>query len=222
MARLLAGVRAVAFDLDGTLVDSAPDIAAAANATLAFLGMQPVPEARVALAIGDGVDAMIERTITASIGAAPSPEALSAGIARFREEYARRPYVSSRVYPGVAEGLDALAARRLPLACVTNKASRFTAEVLERSGLAPRLAFACCADAPERRKPRPDLLLEACTRLSIAPRELLFVGDSQIDVAAARAAGCPVVAVDYGYRQGKPVLALGADAIIASIAELAA
>jgi len=221
MARLTAGVRAVAFDLDGTLVDSAPDIAAAANAALASLGMARVAEAKVALAIGDGIDMMVERTMTESLGAAPAAELLAAGIARFRDAYARRAYVASRLYPGVAGGLDALRARGLPLACVTNKASRFTAEVLERSGLAPRLAFACCADTPERRKPRPDLLLEACARLSIAPRELLYVGDSALDVAAARAAGCPVVVVDYGYRQGKPVEALGADAIIASVAELA-
>lgn len=221
MAHLLAGVRAVAFDLDGTLVDSAPDIAAAANAALAAFGMPSVPEARVALAIGDGVDMMMERTMTESGGAAPAPDRLAAGIARFRDEYAKRAWVASRLYPGVAEGLDALRARGLPLACATNKASRFTAEVLERSGLAPRLAFACCADSLEQRKPRPDLLHEVCSRLSLAPRELLYVGDSALDVAAARAAGCPVVVVDYGYRQGKPVETLGADAIIASVAELA-
>ena len=222
MARFMEGVRAVAFDLDGTLVDSAPDIAAAANASLASLGLARVPEARVALAIGDGVDMLVERTMTESLGAAPAPELLAAGIARFRKEYARRAYVASRLYPGVADGLDALRDRGLPLACVTNKASLFTAEVLERSGLAPRLAFACCADAPEQRKPRPDLLLEACARLSVIPRELLYVGDSALDVAAARAAGCPVVVVDYGYRRGQPVEELGGDAVIASLVQLAA
>jgi phosphoglycolate phosphatase len=221
MAALLDGVRAVAFDLDGTLVDSAPDIAAAANATLESLGMSRVAEANVALAIGDGVDMLVERAMTESAGATPAPERLAAGIARFRDEYAKRAWVASRIYPGVSEGLDALQARGLPLACITNKASRFTAEVLERSGLARRFAFACCADTPERRKPRPDLLHEACARLNIDAAELLFVGDSALDVAAARAAGSPVVAVDYGYRQGKPVEALGADAVIASLVQLA-
>ena len=220
MARMPAGVRAVAFDLDGTLVDSAPDIAAAANATLAVLGMAPVPEARVALAIGDGLDMLIERTMTESAGGAPSSERLAAGIARFREEYGKRAYVASRVYPGVTEGLDALAARGLPLACVTNKASPFTKEVLERAGLASRFAFACCADSPERRKPRPDLLHEACARLGVAARELLYVGDSALDVAAARAAGCPVVLVDYGYNRGSPASEAGADAVIGSLEDL--
>jgi phosphoglycolate phosphatase len=222
MARLLEGVRAVAFDLDGTLVDSAPDIAAAANATLEAMGMRSVPEASVALAIGDGTDMLVIRTMTESNGWMPTPDRLVTGIMRFREEYARRAWVASRLYPGVAEGLDALRARGLPLVCITNKASRFTAEVLERSGLAPRLAFACCADTPEQRKPRPDLLHEACARLDIGAAELLFVGDSALDVEAARAAGSPVVVVDYGYRQGKPVETLGADAIIASLVQLAA
>ena len=221
MAQLLVGVRAVAFDLDGTLVDSAPDIAAAANATLDSLGMARVPEARVALAIGDGVDMLIERTLAESGGSAPAPDRLAAGIARFREEYAKRAWVASRLYPGVAEGLDALRARGLPLACVTNKASRFTGEVLQRAGLASRFDFVCCADTPAQRKPRPDLLHHACERFGAAPRELLYVGDSALDVAAARAAGCPVVVVDYGYRQGKPLEALGADAVIGSLADLA-
>ena len=222
MAGLLAGVRAVAFDLDGTLVDSAPDIAAAANAMLEALGMQPVPEASVALAIGDGIDMLVVRTMTESNGRLPAQDRIDAGIKRFRVEYARRGWIASRIYPGVLEALDALRSRGLPLVCVTNKASQFTAEVLERSGLAPRFAFACCADTFERRKPRPDLLHEACARLAIAPRELLFIGDSELDVAAARAAGCPVAVVDYGYRQGKPVEALGADAIIGSLLQIGA
>jgi len=221
MARLPAGVRAVAFDLDGTLVDSAPDIAAAANATLDSLGMARVPEARVALAIGDGVDMLIERTLTESAGSTPAPDRLAAGIARFREEYAKRAWVASRLYPGVAEGLDALRARGLSLACVTNKASRFTGEVLERAGLASRFDLVCCADTPEQRKPRPDLLLGACAKLRVAPREMLFVGDSSIDVAAARAAGCPVVLVDYGYTRGRPASEAGADAVIRSLVDLA-
>jgi len=213
--------RAVAFDLDGTLVDSAPDLSRAANGMLSALGQRVLSEERVAAAIGDGVDTLVVRTLTESTGAEPDEAALAKAGAIFRELYLRDVFQASRVYPGVREGLEALARRGLPVGCVTNKARHFTTALLERAGLAPLLAFVECADAPEQRKPAPFLLLKVCGDLRIAPRELLYVGDSGVDVAAARAAGCPVVMVPYGYNRGRPASEGGADAVVASIADLA-
>jgi phosphoglycolate phosphatase len=221
MTLFVEGFRAVAFDLDGTLVDSAPDLALAANGMLAALGHRALPQERIAAAIGDGIDALVARTITESTGATPGAGTLAEAAAAFRELYAQRFFEASRIYPGVREGLEALAARGLPLGCITNKASRFTHALLEKAGLAKWLAFVECADALEQRKPAPYLLQKACRDLGIAPRELLYVGDSALDVAAARAAGCPVVMVAYGYNRGRPASESGADAVIASLADLA-
>jgi len=221
MSVVPGSVRAVAFDLDGTLVDSAPDLALAANAMLHTLGHGALPVARVAAAIGDGIDALVARTLEESTGSAPDEAALAAAGRIFRERYAERVFDAGRVYPGVREGLEALAKRGLPLGCITNKAGRFTRALLEKAGLAKWLSFVECAEALEQRKPAPFLLLKACGKLGIAPGELLFVGDSALDVAAARAAGCPVVMVAYGYNRGRPASDSGADAVIASLADLA-
>lgn len=221
MPDLLAHARAVAFDLDGTLVHSAPDLAAAANAMLAERELPRLPEARVAAAIGDGIDALVVRVLEESAGRSPDAGTVAHAASRFRELYARDVFTASRVFPGVREGLERMAALGLPLGCITNKARPFTAEILERAGLAPGLAFVECAESPKERKPAPFLLLKACRDLGIAPAQLLFVGDSALDVAAARAAGCPVVLVDYGYNRGRPASEAGADAVIGSLEDLA-
>lgn len=212
--------RAVAFDLDGTLVDSAPDLAAAANAMLHALGHRPLADERVAAAIGDGIDALVARTLEESQGRPAERAALDRAATLFREIYLGHVFESSTIFEGVREGLEALSRRGIPLGCVTNKASRFTRALLDRSGLSRWLSFVECADAIEQRKPAPFLLLKACGELRIEPRELLFVGDSALDVAAARAAGCPVVLVDYGYNKGRPASEAGADALVSSLVAL--
>ena len=221
MPGLLAGARAVAFDLDGTLVDSAPDLAAAANAMLFEEGLPRLAETRVAAAIGDGIDALVVRVLEESAGRAPDAESAARAAHRFRELYARDVFTASRVFPGVREGLERLAAAGLSLGCITNKARSFTLPILERAGLASRLAFVECPDSAEQRKPAPFLILKACRDLGIAPRELLYVGDSALDVAAARAAGSAVVLVDYGYNRGRAAAEEGADAVIGSLEDLA-
>jgi phosphoglycolate phosphatase len=213
--------RAIAFDLDGTLVDSAPDLAAAANAMLRRLGHRSLAAERVAAAIGDGIDALVARTLAESTGAEPDRDSLERASRLFREIYLEHVFESTTVFAGVREGLEALSRRGLPLGCVTNKASAFTHALLAKSGLDRWLSFVACADAPQQRKPAPFLLLQAARDLGVAPGQLLFVGDSSVDVAAARAAGCPVVLVDYGYNKGRPAAEAGADALIASLVDLA-
>lgn len=218
---LVARARAIAFDLDGTLVDSAPDLAVAANRMLAALGERELPQARVAAAIGEGIEALVARTLAESAGAEPTAERLAQAAQLFRELYAERVFDAGRVYEGVREALQALCARA-PLGCITNKARPFTEALLAKAGLAQWFAFVECAEGPAQRKPAPFLLLKACRDLGIDPGELLFVGDSRFDLAAARAAGCPVVLVSYGYNHGQLAQASGADPVIGSLRDLAA
>ena len=220
MTSLAKRFRAIAFDLDGTLIDTAPDIAAAANAMLVRLGYPSLPEGDVAGLIGHGIERLVAGALAASTGTRVDPALRSRATALFRDCYGERLFVRSRVYPGVVDALDALAASAVPVCCVTNKPSAFALRLLDAAGLSTRLLFALGADRPEERKPAPRLILAACARLAVPPRELLYVGDSPIDVDAARAAGCPVAVVDYGY--GGPDVAnnLHADATVGSLVQL--
>jgi len=212
--RLVDDVQAVAIDLDGTLVDSAPDLAATTNAMLEHLEAQPLPEARVAALVGDGIDVLVERALVESIGRAPEAPLLAVAAPLFRSLYSQRLFERGRIYPGVIEGLAAMRDAGLVLFCVTNKESRFTRDLLGEAGLMGEFAAVFCADRPEQRKPAPALLRRAAGWLDATPAEVLAVGDSRHDVLAARGAGSPVVLVDYGYNQGRPALAERPDGVI--------
>jgi len=210
MPKLPERIRAAAFDLDGTLVDTTRDLAAALNLTLSMLGTRELAEARIRQLIGQGIEQLVLRALAESLGGHPSHAAQrSAALALFRRLYAQGLFRESRVFPGVAEGLRSLAAAGIALCCITNKHSDFSEPLLRAAGLAHFFAFTLCADRAEDRKPSPNLLLAACSRFGIAPAQMLYVGDSAPDIAAARAAGCPVIAVSYGYdndavAQGQP------------------
>lgn len=220
MARLIESMRAAAFDLDGTLVDTAPDLGAAANRMLETLGYKSLPEHRISALIGNGIDLFIEGALTESLGEAPPRAVLHAAAALFGRLYGERLFEGSRVYPGVPEALRALDYAGIALCCVTNKHSVFAMPLLEAAELRDFFAFTLCADRAEDRKPKPDLLLAACAYLAVEPAELLYVGDSHTDIAAADAAGCRVIVVDYGYDHGGALDAVRPDAIIGNLTEI--
>ena len=220
MTRLIEIIRAVAFDLDGTLVDTAPDLGAAANTMLMTLGHETLPVHRFRALIGDGIDQFIARTLTESLGEAPPRVALPNAAALFGRLYGERLFEQSRVYPGVPEALRALDDAGIALCCVTNKHSTFAMPLLEAADLRDFFVFTLCADRVEERKPNPDLLLAACDRLGVTPGEMLYVGDSHTDIAAADAAGCRAVMVDYGYENGRPLDDVRPDAIIGNLTEI--
>jgi phosphoglycolate phosphatase len=221
MPRLIDTVRAVAFDLDGTLVDSAPDLAAAANLMLTMLGARALPESRIRALIGAGIDQLVRRALTESLGRPPAnPAHCEDAQVLFRKLYAQHLFDRSRVYPDVPRALQALADSGLALACATNKEARFAYPLLAASGLESFFLFTLCADRAEDRKPRPNLLLAVCLHLRIAPAELLYVGDSHNDILAARAAGCRAAAVGYGYHNGPALEEFRPDAIIEGLMEL--
>lgn len=212
-------VKAVTIDLDGTLADTIPDLAAAANMMLRELGRPVLAVERIRDFVGKGIPKLVERSLAGSAeGAAPAGLTAHA-LEVFERFYAEVNGRHSVLYPGVSEGLEALRSMQLPLACVTNKSGRFTAPLLEQLGLARFFAQVVAGDTLPQKKPDPAQLLHASRIFGIAPGEMLMIGDSLNDAQAARAAGCPVFCVTYGYNEGRDVRELDVDAIVPSLIE---
>jgi phosphoglycolate phosphatase len=213
-------IKAVLLDLDGTLLDTAPDLAAAANAMLAEQGLRPLPASEVRDFIGRGITHLVERCLQAA--GLPLPCArLESALRSFGAHYARLNGHASRPFPGVPEALDRMRAASLRLACVTNKESAFTAPLLDKTGLAPYFDAVVTADQVAARKPHPGPILHACKALAVAPPEAAVIGDSANDAQAARAAGCRVLLVSYGYSEGRDVRGLASDGVVATLGEAA-
>ena len=212
-------IKAVLIDLDGTLLDTVPDLADAANAMLAELGRLTLPVHTVRDFVGKGIPNLVGRCLGYP-GESGEPDARAA-LAVFWRHYAAVNGRRTRIYPGVLEGLQAMHRAGLKTACVTNKAAAFTGPLLEATGLAALLDLTVSGDTLAEKKPHPLPFLHICAAFGIAPAEALVVGDSRNDVAGARAAGCPVFCVPYGYSEGEDVRDLGADAIVGTLEEAA-
>ncbi|MBD3897156.1 phosphoglycolate phosphatase [Halomonas sp. ML-15] len=220
MHPLLQGVKLVVFDLDGTLVDSVPDLAAAVDAALADDGLSARGEARVRDWVGNGSHKLIERALDDALGELPSAERQERGHARFLHHYGLAPNRLTRLYPGVREALDGLRAADMPLGLVTNKPQAFIAPILEGFGLADHFGLCLGGDALPQKKPDPAPLLHLARHFRVAPGDCLMVGDSRHDIEAGRRAGFRTLAVPYGYNHGEPVAASRPDALVESLAEL--
>jgi phosphoglycolate phosphatase len=206
-------------DLDGTMIDTVGDFEVALSRALADLGWPPVSRAFIARTVGKGSEHLLSRTL-AEVGA---PAALyEAAWDRYQHHYLVINGQHSDVFPGVIEGLQALRARGLRLACLTNKPTAFAHPLLASKGLSGYFSHAFGGDAFARKKPDPLPLLKTCEALGSVPARTLMIGDSSNDAAAARAAGCPVVLMSYGYNHGEPVAAAGADAVLDRLDELPA
>ncbi|MDN2566659.1 phosphoglycolate phosphatase [Aquibium sp. A9E412] len=210
--------RAVLFDLDGTLVDSAPDLHGAVDAVLARHGLAPLDLDAVRGMVGDGVKKLVERAFAAR-GRPLTGAALDVATDEMMAVYGGRLTDLTRPMPAAAAAARRLAATGAGLAVVTNKPRRFAVDILAAFGLADLFAVVVGGDGAQPRKPAPDMLLAATAALGATPDMALMVGDSAADVKAARAAGIAVVAVRGGYT-GVPPEALGADRVIDSLAGL--
>ena len=206
-----AAFDAAIVDLDGTLVDTLGDFVAALAAMLGELGLPAVERSFVERSIGKGSEFLIRRTLEEVGAGSAAGDRYAAAWAAYQRHYRRLNGAHSTVYPGVEAGLDRLAASGLKLACLTNKPGAFAVELLERKSLARHFALVFGGDAFSRQKPDPLPVLETCRALGTLPARTLVVGDSSNDAAAARAAGCPVVLVTYGYNHGRPVREVDAD-----------
>lgn len=218
----MSAPQAVLFDLDGTLVDSAPDLATAVNRTLAELGRPPVSESRVRRWVGNGARRLVARALAGQREVAQEPPELDAALARFFEHYADCLVDRSVPYPGVRPGLDVLHGLGLPLGVVTNKPARFTAPLLEALALRDYFGVLVSGDTLAVKKPDPAPLRHAAAALGMGPEHCLLVGDSRADLEAALAAGMPMVRVPYGYPGGDATFADHPDLDVASVDQLAA
>lgn len=212
----------IVFDLDGTLVDSAPDLAYCIDTMLQRMGHAPVGLERVRGWIGNGVTMLVKRALALELWPRDEPEGFGQALPLFMSLYAEHLCERSRLFPGVFDGLQALKSEGYKLACLTNKHSDFTVPLLEKLGVAPLLDFIGCGNQFDKHKPHPEPLLDTAERFEISPAQCLMVGDSENDVEAAHAAGYAVVCVPYGYRRCERVEDLRADAVIDSIADLPA
>lgn len=210
--------RAVLVDLDGTLIDTAPDIATAANATLADLGCPALEIAQVRSFIGEGVAVLVRRSLGARMSASEVDAKLAAALEHFERHYASANGRYSSLYPGVAEALRAMRGLGLKIGCVTNKPLRFAEPLLTHFALLELLDALVAGDSTSAKKPDPAPVLEACRRLGIPPHECVLIGDSGHDAHAARAAGMPFVAIPYGYGAKEE---LRSAQVIASLAQAA-
>ena len=214
-------VDAVAFDLDGTLLDTIHDLAAAVNAWLAEQSLPALPKDTIRDLVGKGIEHLLARAL-ALVDAPPcGAAAFEAKVRRYQAIYGDLLGRESALFPGVAEGLARLKGQGFLLAVITNKATRFVAPHLHMAGIAGYFDTVIGGDDAVRKKPDAAPMLLCAARLRVAPSRMLMVGDSGNDVAAAHAAGCPVVVVPYGYREGLPVQKLDADGIVDSLVALA-
>lgn len=211
-------ITAAIIDLDGTLVDTLGDFAAALNATLQDLALSPIEPAAVQRMVGKGSEHLI-RSALLHVGADPGTWYERAWQA-YQQHYRAINGRYSALYPGVVEGLQLLQARGLPMACLTNKPGEFARQLLGDKAIGSFFAVVFGGDAFERKKPDPLPLLKTCEALGSAPARTLVIGDSSNDAQAARAAGCPVLLVTYGYNHGEPVRAVDADGLLSSLAGL--
>lgn len=214
-------VKAVMIDLDGTLLDTIPDLAVAANAMLEALERPPLDPELIRTFVGKGIPNLVTRTLAGDIDGEVDPALLERALPIYERCYASVNGRHTTFYPGVLDGLELLRGAGFPLGCVTNKAMRFTAPLLEQVDLARYFGEVVAGDTLAKKKPDPDPLLYACRKFGIAPRDMLMIGDSLNDAQAARAAGCPVFCVDYGYNEGHDVRELDVDAIVSSLIEAA-
>jgi phosphoglycolate phosphatase len=212
----------IVFDLDGTLVDSAPDLAFAIDRMLTRLGRRPAGEARVRGWIGNGMPMLVQRALTGEQWPAAEPKGLAEALALYMEIYGENLSVRSRLFAGARECLERLHDEGYTLACVTNKHSRFTRPVLEHLGIADYFASLASGDQFRHHKPHPEPLLKTAETLGVEPACALMVGDSVADAEAARTAGFMLALVPYGYHGEAPVATLGADVVVQSLMEIPA
>ena len=210
-------VKMVMIDLDGTLIHTAPDLAACANRMLADLGRAPALVETVMTWIGNGVPRLVKRALTGDMWAEPEAALFEQALAIYQRHYLAHVSDLSRPFAGVVAGLTSLKARGFHLACITNKAELFTLPLLRNLDLYNYFELVLSGDSLPKQKPDPLPLLHACQHFGISPDHGMLVGDSSNDVEAARAAGMPVICVTYGYNHGHDIRESHPDAVVDSL-----
>ncbi len=210
----------ILIDVDGTLVDSVPDLAFCVDEMMKAIGRAPRGEARVRDWVGNGVERLVRRALTGSLDGEPSDEEFERAYPIFLDLYAENTSKRSCLYPGVREGLDYLKSQGYRLGCVTNKAAQFTLPLLKDLGVYDDFGIVISGDTLPVKKPDPGPLLHAAKHFGVKPEDALMIGDSVSDVKAARAAGFQIVCMSYGYNHGEDIRDYGPDLVADSMVEL--
>jgi len=221
MAGVLVGVRAAIIDLDGTMLDTIPDFHVAINGMRAELALQPITQDRIALMVGKGSENLIRSVLALDLDAAGVEAKFEAAMDAYQRHYLSINGNYSALYPDVVEGLTAMKAQGLRLACVTNKPIAFTTPLLKLKGLDGFFEVVYGGDSLPRKKPDPLPLQTVCADFGLQPAQVVAIGDSSNDAQAARAAGCPVLTVPYGYNHGQAIQETDSDGIVATLLDAA-
>ncbi|MYL23863.1 phosphoglycolate phosphatase [Halomonas alkaliantarctica] len=212
--------RLVAFDLDGTLIDSVPDLTVAVQKALKDQDLTPPEEAHVRDWVGNGAPILMQRALTWALNEAPSKEVQARSYEGFLAHYAEAPNRLTRLYPGASEVLSTLKEAGLILVLVTNKPECFIAPILEHFGLAAYFDLCLGGDSLTRKKPDPLPLLHAAKRFGVPARACAMVGDSRHDIQAGKAAGFATFALPYGYNHGEPIGDSHPDMLLDTLSDL--
>ena len=209
-------IKAIVIDLDGTLLNTAPQLSEAANRMLRDIDYAPVSQTLLSSYIGNGISWLVKRALTGDMHATPDVALYDHALPIFEKHYTEL-LLESKTFDGVIAGLDAMKAAGFRLGCITNKVERYTTPLLAGIGLAKYFEITLAGDTLPEKKPHPMPLLHAAKFFGVPIEQLLLIGDSLSDTLAARAAGCPVFCVPYGYNHGEPVETLDQDAVIANL-----
>lgn len=209
-------VSAIVIDLDGTLLHTAPQLSEAANRMLRDMNYAPVAQTLLASYIGNGISWLVKRALTGDMHATPDAALYDHALPIFEKHYTEL-LLESKTFDGVIEGLDAMKLAGYPLGCITNKVERYTTPLLHGLGLSKYFNIVLAGDTLPEKKPHPLPLLHAAKFFGVPIEKMLLIGDSLNDTLAARAAGCPVFCVPYGYNHGEPVETLDLDAVIPNL-----
>jgi phosphoglycolate phosphatase len=217
----LTGIRAAIIDLDGTMLDTAPDFHHAVNRMRDELGLAPLDIDTIKHFVGKGTENLIRRVLATDFDDAGVARHFEQALASYMRHYLAINGDYTSVYPGVIDGLELLREKGVLLACVTNKPIAFAQPLLEKKGLAPFFPLVYGGDSLPKKKPDPYPLLQVCADFSLEPRQVVAIGDSSNDAQAARAAGCRVLNVPYGYNHGEPIQNVDSDGIVPTLLDAA-
>jgi phosphoglycolate phosphatase len=215
-------VRAAIIDLDGTMLDTVPDFEAALNGMRAEFRLGPITQATIKPLVGKGSEKLVRDALLLDWNAARVDAVFDEALGAYQRHYLAINGARSTLYEGVIEGLQAMREYGLRLVCVTNKPLAFALPLLDQKGLAPYFERVFGGDSFARKKPDPMPMLGACAALDLPPSQVVAIGDSSNDAESARAAGCFVLTVPYGYNHGRPVQEINSDGIVGSLLEAAA